>query len=94
MSMRLYNEHGQVKLTDDDWENITETAADYGWEPVDRPEHGHALSEDDAAHLAVALHAALASGEVMPHQLIDDTDAEERLELFIEICESGAVRER
>jgi len=93
--MLLYNDHGKVALTDEDWENITQTATEYGWEPVDRPDHGHALSEDDAYHLAEALHAALASGEVMPHQLLaDDPDAEERLELFIEICESGPLREK
>lgn len=93
-SMTLYNDHAEVTLTDEDWENITQAATEHGWEPVDLPDAGHALSEDDAAHLAEALHAALATGDVMPHQLIDDTDAEERLEMFIEICESGALLER
>jgi len=56
---------------------------------------GGALSEADALHLAEALHAALATGEVMPHQLLhDDPDAEERLELFMELCESGALLEK
>ena len=93
-TMLLYNDHGKVKLTDEDWENITDAATEHGWEPVDRPERGHALSEDDAAQLAEVLHTALATGAVMPHELIDDTDAEERLELFLEICESGALLER
>lgn len=94
-SMVLYNDHGEVVLTDEEWEAITEAATEHGWEPVDRPDHGHALSEDDALQLGEALHAALATGEVMPHQLlIDDPDAEERLELFIEICESGALLEK
>lgn len=92
--MLLYNDHGEVTLAEDDWENITAAATEHGWEPVDRPDHGHALSEDDAAQLAEALHTALATGEVMPHQLIDDTDAEDRLELFIEMCESGALLEK
>jgi hypothetical protein len=93
--MLLYNDHGEVMLTDDDWDNITDAATEHGWEPLDRPEHGHALSEDDAAQLAEVLHTALETGEVMPHELIvDDPDAEERLELFIEICESGALLEK
>lgn len=94
-SMRLYNDHGQVTLSDTEWELITQAATDYGWEPVDLPDEGHALSEDDALHLAEALHAAIATGEVMPHELLpDDPDAEERLEFFMEICESGALLER
>lgn len=94
-SMLLYNDHGEISLTDDDWENITEAATEHGWEPVDLPDEGHALSEADASHLAEALHAALATGEVMPHQLLaDDPDAEERLELFMELCESGPLLEK
>ena len=94
-TMQLYNDHGEVTLSDDDWDNITEAATEHGWEPVDLPDDGHALSEDDALHLAEALHAAIATGDVMPHQLLsDDPDAEERLELFMEICESGALLER
>lgn len=94
-SMLLYNDHGEVTLTDEDWEAITEAATEHGWEPVDLPDEGHALSEDDAAQLAETLHAALATGELMPHQLLaDDPDAEERLELFMEICESGALLEK
>ena len=94
-SMTLYNDHDEVTLTDDDWERITEAATEHGWEPVDLHEDGHALSEDDALHLAEALHAALATGEVMPHELLtDDPDAEERLELFMEVCESGALLEK
>lgn len=92
-TMVLYNEHGTVRFTEDDWDQIVACAEEYGWEPVDRPDQGHALSEDDAMHLAEALHAALATGEVMPNDLLDDPDAEEKLELFIEICESGAVLE-
>lgn len=92
--MLLYNDHGEVKLSEEDWENLTDAATEHGWEPVDRPDQGHALSEDDAEHLAEALHTALAAGDVMPHQLISDTDAEDRLELFIELCESGALLER
>ena len=94
-SMTLYNEHGEVALTDDDWESITQAATEHGWQPVDLPDAGHALSEDDAAQLAEALHAALATGEVMPHQMLhDDPDAEEHLELFMEICESGALLQK
>ena len=90
-TMQLSNEHGEVTLSEDDWDNLTE----HGWEPVDLPDDGHALSEDDALHLAEALHAAIATGDAMPHQLLpDDPDAEERLELFMEICESGALLER
>lgn len=92
-TMVLYNDHGTVQFSEDDWDQIVASAEEYGWEPVDRPDHGHALSEDDAMHLAEALHAALATGEVMPNDLLDDPDAEEKLELFIEICESGAVLE-
>ena len=94
-TMQLYNDHGEVTLSDDEWDAITEAATEHGWEPVDLPDDGHALSDDDALHLAEALHAALATGEVMPHQLLpDDPDAEERLELFMEICESGALLEK
>lgn len=94
-SMLIYNDHGEVTLSEDDWDRITEAGTEHGWEPVDRPDHGHALSEDDALHLAEALHEALETGGVMPHQLLpDDPDAEERLELFIELCESGALLEK
>jgi len=94
-NMQLYNDHGEVTLSEDDWDNITEAATEYGWEPVDLPDDGHALSEADALQLAEALHAAIATGDVMPHQLLtDDPDAEERMELFMEICESGALLER
>lgn len=94
-TMQLYNDHGHVILSEDDWENLTGVATEHGWEPVDLPDDGHALSEDDALHLAEALHAAIATGDAMPHQLLpDDPDAEERLELFMEICESGALLER
>ena len=93
--MTLYNDHGEVTLSDEDWEAITAAATEHGWEPVDLPDDGHALSEDDALHLAEALHAAIATGEVMPHHLLaDDPDAEERLELFMEVCESGALLEK
>ena len=91
--MVLYNDHGTARFSEDDWDQIVACAEENGWEPVDRPDHGHALSEDDAMHLAEALHAALATGEVMPNDLLDDPDAEEKIELFIEICESGAVLE-
>ena len=94
-SMLLYNDHGQVTLSEDDWEHITDAATEHGWEPVDRADHGHALSDDDAAQLAEVLHAALATSEVMPHQLLATAaDPEERLELFMEICESGALLEK
>ena len=63
-NMQLYNDHGEVTLSEDDWENITEAATEHGWEPVDLPDDGHALSEDDALHLAEALHAAIATGDV------------------------------
>ena len=92
--MVLYNDHGKIKLSEDDWENLVAAAEDYGWEPVDMPDTGHALSADDAMHFAEALHAALASGEVMPHELLDDPDAEEKLELFMELCESGPLLEK
>ena len=93
-SMLLYNDHGEVMLSEEDWDRITDAASEHDWEPVDRADHGHALSEDDASHLAEVLHAALATGEVMPHQLIDAGDAEECLERFIELCESGALLEK
>lgn len=91
--MVLYNDHGSITLSDDDWDNIVATAEDHGWAPVDMPDSGHALSKDDAMHLAEALHAALATGEAMPGDLLDDPDAEEKLELFMEMCESGALLE-
>ncbi|XAL98580.1 hypothetical protein OT109_13445 [Phycisphaeraceae bacterium D3-23] len=94
MQMVLYNDHGEVTLTEDDWDKLIDAAEGHGWEPVDRPDHGHALSADDAQHLAEALHTALDSGDAVPHQLIDDPDAEEVLEHFLEICEAGAVAER
>lgn len=94
MEMVLYNDHGDITLTEDDWDRLIAAAEEHGWEPVDRPDHGHALSADDAQHLAEALHTALDSGDIVPHQVIDDPDAEEKLELFIEICESGPVAER
>jgi len=92
--MVLYNDHGSITLSDDDWENLVASAEEHGWEPVDMPDTGHALSEDDAMHFAEALHAALATGEVMPHELLDDPDAEEKLELFMELCESGPLLEK
>lgn len=94
-TLQLYNDHAEVTLSEDDWDRLTQAATEHGWEPVDLTDEGHALSEDDALHLAEALHAAIETGDVMPHQLItDDPDAEERLELFMEICESGALLER
>ncbi|MEM9020571.1 MAG: hypothetical protein AAGC44_08405 [Planctomycetota bacterium] len=93
-TMVLYNDHGSITLSEDDWEHLVQTAKEHGWEPIDLPDSGHALSEDDAMHLAEALHAALATGEVMPHDLLDDPDAEEKIELFMEVCESGALLEK
>ncbi|MEM1356415.1 MAG: hypothetical protein AAGH88_16215 [Planctomycetota bacterium] len=93
-TMVLYNDHGSITLSEDDWKHLVQTAKEHGWEPIDLPDSGHALSEDDAMHLAEALHAALATGEVMPHDLLDDPDAEEKIELFMEVCESGALLEK
>lgn len=94
MEMVLYNDHGEVTLTEDDWDRLIAAAESHGWEPTDRPDHGHALSADDAQHLAEAIHTALDSGDAAPHELLDNPDAEETLETFLEICEAGALAER
>ena len=94
MQIVLYNDHGQVTLTEDDWDKLVAAANEHGWEQADPPERGHALSEDDAQHLAESLHTALDAGDAAPHELIDDPDAEEVLEHFLGLCEAGAVAER